>query len=131
MFATSDLAAWLADAGISAAFYFDGQDLTHIEQDVAVVLALRGGGPTILERTFDRPTVQVLTRGAQRDPQGTEALVASIDNALMAVTVTTIGETRVISLDRLGGPPSLLSRDTANRDIFTCSYTFQAARTVF
>lgn len=132
MFTTSDLAEWLSDvADITANFYFDGQDLGEVQEDEAVVLTLRGGGSTILERTFDRPTLQVLTRGPQFDPDGAEKLAQSIDDALMAPTITTIGETRVISIDQLGGPPALLTRDSAHRNIFTCSYTFQSARTVF
>lgn len=132
MFTTSELAEWLTDvADITANFYFDGQDLAEVQEDEAVVLTLRGGGPAILERTFDRPTLQVITRGPQNDPQGAEALAQSIDDALMAPTITVIGSTRVITIDQLGGPPALLTRDSARRNVFTCSYTFQAARTVF
>lgn len=131
MFRTSELADWLQDAGIDADLYFDGQDLGEIEQDIAVVLTLHGGGPTLLERTYDTPTLQVLTRGPQNDPGGAEDLAFAIDDALLAVAVTTVGNTRVISIDRLGGPPSLLTRDNARRNILTANYVFQSARTVF
>lgn len=131
MFLASELADWLENAGIEANFYFEGQALADIEQDVAVIIAKRGGGPTILERTFDRPTVQVTVRGPQNDPEAAESLAMAIDDALMTPAITTIGTTRVISIDRLGGDPASGPRDSARRDTFTCSYTFQAARTIF
>jgi hypothetical protein len=131
MFLASELATWLTDRGINAEFYSDGQSWEDIEQDVGVILAIRPGAPTILERTYDRPTVQVTLRGPQNDPDGAEKLANAIDDALLAPTVTTIGETRVISIDRLGGGPASVGRDPGRRDLFTCSYTFQSARTVF
>ena len=131
LFRTSELADWLTDADIDAPFYFDGQDLAEIEQDIAVVLTLHGGGPTLLERTYDTPTLQVLTRGPQFDPKGAEDLAFAIDDALLGATVTTVGVTRVISIDRVGGPPSLLARDSARRNVLTANYIFQSARTVF
>lgn len=133
MFTTSELADWLAPlADIDRNyFYSDDQNLDEIEQDTAVVLSLRGGGSAILERTYDRPTVQVQLRGPQFDPGTAEAMAHAIDDALLAPTITEIGTTRVISLDRLGGPPTSAGRDGAHRNLFTCSYTFQAARTTF
>jgi hypothetical protein len=131
MFLSSELATWLTDAGIDTPMYYDGQNLAEIEQDSAVVLSLTGGGPTILERTFDTPTVQVISRGAQFDPTSAETLAYAIDDVFLAPTSTVIGTTKVIAIDRVGGPPRLLQRDAARRNVFTCNYIFQAARTTF
>lgn len=131
MFRSSELAAWLDAAGIKELMYYDGQDLGEVEQDLAVVLTLRGGGPSLNERTFDTPTLQVITRGSQNDPKSAEDLAFKVDDALLIPDRTVIGETYVASIDRLGGPPSLLQRDTARRNIFTCNYFFQSARMTF
>lgn len=132
MFLASELADWLVDQGITGVnFYSDDVAWADVEQDVGVILSIRSGGPTILERTYDRPTFQISLRGPQNDPDAAESLANQIDDALMGVTITTVGATRVISIDRLGGGPASAGQDGARRNLFVCSYTFQSARTVF
>lgn len=131
MFRSKELGAWLQDAGISAPFEYDGQDLAEIEQDTVVVLTLSGGAPTSNERTIENPTVQITSRGAQFDPDSAEDLAWAIDDALLLPTSTTIGTTKVISIDRVGSPPRLLTRDAARRNVFVCNYIFTAGRTNF
>jgi hypothetical protein len=131
MFLMSELASWLDAAGISTPMYFDGQDWDEILEDQAVILTPTGGPPSLDERTFDQPTVQILTRGSQFDPGSAEKLAASVDDAILLPASTFIGTTYVSSMDRLGGPPRLLSRDAARRNVFSCNYIFQAARSTF
>jgi uncharacterized protein YceK len=131
MFRSSELAGWLATAGVTASMEFDGQSLADIQQDVVVVLSLTGGASSILERTFDNPTVQVISRGQQMDPDSAEDLAYQIDQALLLPASTVIGTTKVIGIDRIGGPPRLLQRDRAHRNIFTCNYIFTVARSTF
>lgn len=125
------IASWLKAEGVTAAFYWDGTPWTEIQDPTAVVLALSGGSAPQLERTFDTPSVQVLARGNQTDHVGARDLAWQIDDVLMdAVPPLTLGtpSVRVISITRVGGPPRLLTRDSARRFIFTCNYIFTAAR---
>jgi hypothetical protein len=129
---TADLASWLIAQGITADIGFDGQAWVEILPDQAVLLTLMGGGPELFERTFDTPSVQLLSRGGQMDPTSAEALAWSIDNLLLgAVPPIDIGSTRVIAIERVGGPPRFVQYDAARRRIFSATYIFTAARTIF
>lgn len=105
-----------------------GEIIAQPDRLVAVVVT--GGAGTTHERHFDRATVQLFARGLQRSDEDAEALAEAADNALMgAVPPVDIGSVRVISIDYLGGPPALVSRDDGKRALFSCSYVLQATRT--
>lgn len=123
------VAAWLTDSGVTAKCYFDGTPWTDIQDRKAIVLGLYGGGPDQFERTFDQPGLQVLARGDQTDHAGARDLAYQIDSVFeTAVPPLTLGGAWVISINRVGGPPRLLMRDTSRRFIFTCNYVFLSAR---
>lgn len=131
MISTADLAAWLAANGLpnDALVVFDG-DIPEMP-DRLVVLTRNGGTGTVRERTFDRGTIQVITRGGQRDAAGAEAFAELVDDLLMGIVgPVEIGAKRVIGVDQEGGPPAFLDRDDAERVLYVCSYLFEVARAV-
>lgn len=103
-----------------------------IEQpDRLVAVVVSGGAPTLGERTRDRSTVQVFTRGIQRSDADAENVAAATDDVLVGlVPPTQLGNTRVIALDYLSGPPAFLRRDDAKRALFVCTYLVQTTRSV-
>lgn len=106
-----------------------GEIIPQPDRLVAVVVS--GGAGTLGERTRDRSTVQVFTRGLQRSDVDAENVASSTDDVLMAVVPQIVlGNTRVMSIDYQGGPPAFLRRDEAKRALFVCNYLFQTARTV-
>lgn len=124
---TDDLAAWLATRGIADAKRFDG-DIPPMP-DRFVGLTLTGGPGEKRERTFDVLSVQVVTRGGQRDADDAEAMAQAVDDAFMgAIPPLMVGSRRIIAIARTGGPPALMARDEAERALFVCSYLFEAAR---
>lgn len=126
--------SWTDPAGVvhPLQVFYDGTPWVEVQQDCAAILSLAGGGPTLYERTFDTPTVQVQVRGPQNDPATAEALAYELDQALLTPAgVFDVGPTRVIASDRFGGPPRLLLRDAARRSIFVATYIFTTARTSF
>ena len=127
---TAELAAWLTANGVAAAISTDG----HIppKPDRLVVLTLTGGPGEHRERAFDVRSVQVLTRGAQRDPADAEQLAAQVDDVFLgSVPPLLIGQTRVISVLRSGGPPAFVAREpSSGRVTMSCSYLLDCARSV-
>lgn len=102
------------------------------QPDRMVAVRVTGGGAELGERTRDQPTVQVYTRGLARNDADAQALASAADDALMGIAhPLMIGATRVISVQRLSGPPGFTERDDARRSLYSCSYVLQVARTVF
>jgi hypothetical protein len=128
--AALDLAGWLKSKGVDEEFDTDG----HIPSrpDRRVIISGTGGPGESGERTRDALSFQVRTRGRQNVPGDAEQLAWQVDDAIMgAIAPLSINGTRVISIQRQGGPPGFILRDTARRAHFSCNYLFTVARTVF
>ena len=100
--------------------------------DRVCAIALFGGGPTKLERVLDVVQVQVTCRGRQASPADAEAFAEQVDDVLMAATFPFLmGIRRVVSLDRLGGPPARVDVDAGRRQIMVANYMLSVGRLVF
>lgn len=133
MLRTADLKAWLSTQlpGVAVLTLDQSQPMP----DRQVVVELTGGAGTVQERAYDRQSVQVRTRGAQRDRADAEALAAEVDDVMLGaatpVDMGGPGAAHVNSIDRIGGPPAFLSMDESQRTTFACNYMLQVARTKF
>lgn len=97
--------------------------------DRVVALRISSGAPTAREFPYEAQVVQALTRGLQDDPADGEAVAAEVDNALMAVVPPlSLGARRVVSIDRSGGPPTFIDRDSSGRDTYSCNYVLMVDR---
>lgn len=125
---TSDLADYLVAQGVTAAIDFHG----HLpdQPDSAVVIDPRGGASPTFEGIFDRPAIFIQCRGEQADPGSAETLAAQVDAILLAPPPNRVlvGGLYVTNVQRLGGPPSLLGRDDAQRSILAATYIFEVER---
>lgn len=131
MLTAQAVADWLKDRGVDAPFHTDGTIPPGIPGRLVVVTKLGGPGESG-ERTRDTLSFQVRTRGNQNDPVSAEALAGQVDDVFMAaVPPVSIDGTRVISIQRQGGPPGFMLRDDARRGNFACSYLLETMRTTF
>lgn len=136
MLRSADVAAWLRTRGITDPFVQDfpamaSEDLPEMPDRICSVV-LFGGGPTLRERTYDQAQVQILTRGEQANPADAETFAAQVDDALMgAVPPLLMSGRRVVSIDRLAGPPQRLEVDDGRRTVMVTNYILQTARDVF
>lgn len=88
-----------------------------------VVLTVTGGPGLLTEEAlFDGRSFQARCAGEQNNYDSAENLAMAVDSAFRLATGTVDG-TRVLSLERSGGPPSVLMVDDADRHHFVASYT--------
>lgn len=100
--------------------------------DRVVAVRIVGGAGELGERTRDQPTVSVTVRGLPSSDEDPQRLASAADDALLGIDrPTTMGATRVISVQRLSGQPAFSDRDDARRSLYSCSYVLQVARTTF
>lgn len=123
MIALEDLKTWLLSQGITAPISFGQQP-----EDPTNVLTLieTGGLGTTLERFFDRPTFQVLTRGSSG--QVARNLADQVDRLILDITPFDLNGHRVIDAGRVGGGPSYLGIDDRRRTEYSASYWFEISR---
>ena len=119
-----DLKSWFVAGGITAAISFGQQP-----ENPTAVITLRetGGLGTTLERAFDRPTVQALTRAAT----GKDArdLAERLDRLIMDAPIPfDLNGVRVIDTGRVGGAPGYLGIDDRRRTEYSASYWFEIER---
>jgi hypothetical protein len=94
--------------------------------DRLVVISITPGGGMAIENLIDRVPVQVRSIGAQMDHADAEQLAQDIDNIMNSLTVSRfIDGLWVVTIYRVGGGPSLLEKDSADRYNFTCSYIWE------
>lgn len=100
--------------------------------DRVVAVRITGGAGELGERTQEQPTVALTARGLPRSDEDAQRLATAADDALMAIDRTTaMGDTQVISVQRLSGQPAHTDRDDAGRSLYSCSYVLRVARTSF
>jgi hypothetical protein len=131
---TQAVAAFLVAADVieDQSVFFEGEEWPEIGQDVALVIDQVPGVGELYERTYDGIGIQIQSRGGQEDPAGAEELATAVDNAVLAPpSAFTMGAFRVLSTQRIGGPPRLLSIDPSHRRVFSANYLFTVARTQF
>jgi hypothetical protein len=120
----TDLAAKLAEWGLGVPTSYDVQPETPHNH---VTLIATGGLGTTVERAFDRPTFQALTRGATgRDASET---AHRLDRLILdAETPFDLGDYRVIDAGRVGGGPGFLGTDDRRRTEYSASYWLEIER---
>jgi hypothetical protein len=141
---TTDLKTWLLGlSGLTPLFApTDGSVPVYVSAEPGyqtpnisgrmITPTVTGGQPTQLERVLDVHTVQLMIRGAQADPVGTETMVALVDNTIMGLKPPfVVGSQHCVDLDYIGGPPRWLVRDPARRHHWACNYYLTVARTTF
>lgn len=88
-----------------------------------VALTHASGGPFTNELLFDQPFFQATSVGPQNDYDGAEQLAYDVDRSFCQVdTPRNIGGLRVLYIARVGGAPSLLRQDQAQRSHFVATY---------
>ena len=120
-----DLAAWLRSEGVKVAISYDS--LPDREPHRAAAVSVSGGLGLTVEQAFDRPTVSVLTRGANgRDARDT---ALAIDAAILdADPGFRVGDSWVADKGRFGGPPSYVATDDRSRVLRSATYWFEVER---
>jgi hypothetical protein len=129
MINAADMIAWLVARGLEFPASADSELPAMPDRVITVIRA--GGGPTTIERAYDTPQMQVVSRGAQADATSAEVVADRVDDLLLgAVPPVQMGGHRVISIERLGGPPMAFDRDEGRRTLMSCSYILRTARSV-
>lgn len=67
---------------------------------------------------------QIRTIGEQFDYESAEDLALAIDAGLQSLGTTDVQGLRLVTVYRVGGPPTPLMEDDAQRHHFVCSYLF-------
>lgn len=125
MLLEENLAAWLASRDITVSVSFDS--LPDREPNRAVALSVSGGLGLSVEQAFDRPTVSVLTRGA--NGKDARDLALQIDRAILdAEPGFLVGDSWVVDKGRFGGPPSYVATDDRRRVLRSATYYFEIER---
>lgn len=97
--------------------------LQKLSPNSIVFLTVGDGRGFETEQLFDQPFIRTRTIGKQNDYAGAEKLAADVDASLCSVVGNTlVGTALTRFINRAGGGPSLLLRDTSERYHFTCTY---------
>lgn len=125
MLLEEDLAAWFASEGITTPISYD---VLPDESPVRVcALSVSGGLGLTLEQALDKPTFQILTRGAN----GIDArdMALEFDEAwLNAEPGFYIGDSYVVDKGRFGGPPAYVATDERRRVLRAATYWCEIER---
>ena len=123
----ADVEEWtkqvLSDAGMSDVAVYPGPELPDIPG--RYVVWTRYGGPGIeVDGVFDDRSWQARVVGRSHDYNSAEDVADVIDEAILShMSHVKIGGRAVPQLQRVGGAPSPLLTDDADRTHFVCSYT--------
>jgi hypothetical protein len=121
MIRLEDLKTWLLAQGYSGDVSFGTQP-----EDPTANTTLRetGGLGFTLEREFDRPTFQALTRGA--NGRAARDLADEFDRLIVYASVPfNLNGVRVIDTGRVGGGPGYLGTDDRRRTEYSANYFFE------
>lgn len=115
-FVASVLPSEYANVGIHP-----GPDMPPTPERFVVLTPFPGAGFSV-EGVMDARAWQIRVAGAQHSYEDAEALAWAIDKALTGTFSQNIGGIWVASINRIGGGPSVLFRDNADRTHFVASY---------
>lgn len=118
-----------ATAIVSAgrAYTSDGKLISS--PDRLIVLTRTGGPGLAFDGVFDGVTFQARVRGAPNDDDDAETLALLVDAAFIDQAVPVVmGSHTVSRIDRPGGGPAFLVRDSAGRAHYTGNYLLFATR---
>jgi hypothetical protein len=109
-------------AGFTEVPIYAGPELQDVPDEY--VLLTRYGGPGIdADGAIDVVSWQVRSVGQQmEDDSSAEDIADAIDIAFLSHYSRLVGSTWVSSIQRVGGAPSSLAKDDADRTHFVCSY---------
>jgi len=95
--------------------------------DAIVFLTVGGGAGLTKESTFDRVFTTAHVVGPQRDFTAAESLALDLDACLLMFgSSDDLDGTWTLGINRTGGRPALLLKDSAERYHFTASYIAEA-----
>jgi hypothetical protein len=87
------------------------------------ILLTRYGGPgEELEGVMDSVSWQVRVAGLQNHPIDAEDIADTLDRMMLGITTAEIGGFHVAGVERVGGAPTVLLIDDADRTHYVCSY---------
>jgi hypothetical protein len=105
--------------------FFPGPDDPDQPVDLMVVGTVAGGLGLQLDGALDNVSWQIRVSGNQNLYADAEQLAEDIDRVFMSfVPGQRIEGLLIVSIYRVGGPPSHLAVDDAERTQFVCSYYF-------
>lgn len=125
------LKGYLTTLGYSPLPFFDPGPGTNLDAadanpDRLVLCQIGGGAGFDVEMIFDRPMVQIRTAGLQMDYSDAEKLAYDCDQGMTAIDQSQyLNGKWVLAITRVGGGPSLLLKDDADRYHFTCNYIWE------
>lgn len=130
MLKLEDLAAWLTAQGLAEPIWRGGvPDDTQRGSPPASLYALvdTGGLGMTVERAFERPTFQALSRA--QDQIAARDMAAKLDALIVDATIPfSMNGQRVIDTGRVGGPPQQVAVDDRRRVYYSCNYRLEIAR---
>lgn len=105
--------------------YYPGPDDPGQPVDLMVVASIDGGLGLQLDGVLDNVSWQIKVMGNQNIYADAEQLAEDIDKVFMSFSPgQTVAGLRIITIYRVGGPPSHFIVDSAERTQFVCSYYF-------
>lgn len=114
----------LDDAGYHRFTQYPGPSLPDVPD--GFVLWSRYGGPgESLEGVLDDIAWQVRVAGPQNDYDLAETVADLLDHSLLSMYSQHVGGVYVTRVQRVGGAPSVLMVDDADRTHFVCSYNIE------
>lgn len=90
-----------------------------------LIVSPNAGAGTTTDDLFDQPFFQVRSVGQQGDYADAEALAFAVDSMLFSTAGVQMGATRTLRSQRVGGGPSLLVYDEADRYHFVGTYLIE------
>lgn len=100
--------------------------LQKIGPNELVFLDIGGGTSRTVEGVFRRVFLNVRVAGRQQSYDSARDLAYDIHRVFLAVDHnTTIGTAKILGITQAGGEPAVISKDTADRYHFNCSYVVE------
>lgn len=114
----------LDNAGLSDVNIYPGPALPDQPKRYVVWTSYPGAGLEGGEHAIDNRSWQFRAVGRTDDYESTEEIANALDIALISHFTSTVHGERVIEVSRVGGAPSPLIVDDADRTHMVCSYIF-------
>lgn len=115
----------LAGAGFENVKIVPGPKLPKLP-NAYVMLTPYGGSGLIVDGALESQSWQVRTVGKQHDYGHAEDMATAIDIGFISFMSDYLFDTWVTSIQRVGGAPSPLMVDDAERTHFTCNYNIDS-----